>query len=175
MRLVTIDECGVFLDLTRQYGRAPRGERAVEAVPRNRGRATTLLASMTPDGLGPVVTYPGGTTTERFLTYLTEHLLPTLTPGQVLLLDNARAHHGRGVAEACADAGVEVCYLPPYSPDYNPIEPALGTVKSRLRRDKPRTTAAVAAAVPAALAQVTAEQARAYFRHCGYLLPETTP
>jgi transposase len=165
----------LFLDLTRHYGRAPRGERAVEAVPRNRGRATTLLASMTPDGLGPVVTYPGGTTTERFLTYLTEHLLPTLTPGQVLLLDNARAHHGRGVAEACADAGVEVCYLPPYSPDFNPIEPALGTVKNRLRRDKPRTTAAVAAALPRALAQVTAEQARAYFRHGGYLLPETAP
>lgn len=164
---MTVDECGFFLDLTRRYGRAPRGERAVEAVPRNRGRATTLLASMTPSGLGPVTTFTGGTTTERFLAYLTEVLLPTLQPGQVLLLDNARAHHGRGVCEACADAGIEVCYLPPYSPDYNPIEPALGTVKDRLRGEKPRTTEAVAAALPLALAAVTAEQARAYFRHCG--------
>ena len=131
---VFLDECGAHLAHTRAYARAPRGERAVGRVPRNRGRVTTLLASLTPTGVGPAVTRQGGTTKAAFLAYLRENLAPALEAGQVVLLDNLGAHRAREVRAIVEATGARLVYLPPYSPDLNPIELAFAKVKARLRR-----------------------------------------
>jgi transposase len=167
-RLHWIDEFGVYLDLTRRYGWAPRGQRATEAVPRRRGRVTSVIASLSLDGIGPVLARHGATNTERFLEYLREHLCPQLRPGDIVLLDNAGAHLNRQVRATVEAVGAEVRYLPPYSPDFNPLELAISAIKAELRRVKPRSGEGLADALPAALATVTSKDAGGFFRHCGY-------
>lgn len=166
-----IDECGTHLAHTRAYARAPRGERAVGRVPRNRGAVTTLIASLTPTGMGPSRTRTGGTTKDAFLTYLREDLAPTLTPGQVVVLDNLgapRARDGRAVVEG---TGAQVRFLPAYSPDFNPIELAFGKLKAGLNRAEARTRPALEHAIAAAAKTVSADDARAFYAHCGFPLP----
>jgi len=171
-RLVFLDECGTHLAHTRAYARAPRGERAVGRVPRNRGAVTTVLASLTPDGVGPTRTVVGGTTKDVFLAYLDEDLGPRLEPGQVVVLDNLGAHRVAAVRDAVEARGATLLYLPAYSPDFNPIELVFGTLKTALRRAGARTREELTAAIRAALAAITPEQARACFGHCGYHLPD---
>ena len=170
-RLVFLDECGTHLAHTRTYGRAPRGARAVGQVPRNRGRATTLLASLTPSGVGATRTRLGGTTKEAFLAYVREELAPTLEAGQVVILDNLGAHRATGVREAVEATGARLLYLPPYSPDFNPIELAFGKLKAGLRRAEARTRAALEGALGEALATITPADARSFYAHCGFPLP----
>jgi len=170
-RCVFLDECGTHLAHTRAYGRAPRGERAVGAVPRNRGRVTTLLAGLTATGVGPTRTRLGGTTKAVFLAYLREELAPTLAPGQVVILDNLGAHRAREVREIVEARGARLLYLPPYSPDFNPIELAFGTLKAGLRRAGARTREALEAAIGDALATITTADVRGFYAHCGYPLP----
>ena len=144
--------------------------RAVGRVPRNRGRVTTLLASLTPTGVGPAVTRQGGTTKEAFLAYLREDLVPTLEAGQVVLLDNLGAHRAREVRALVEATGARLVYLPPYSPDLNPIELAFAKVKAGLRRAGARTRAALETAIDDALAAVTPADIRGFYAHCGYPL-----
>jgi len=169
-----VDECGAHLAHTRAYAYAPRHERAVGRAPKNRGRVTTLIASLTPTGMGPHRTVLGGTSKAVFLSYLREELAPTLTPGQVVILDNLGAHRPKEVAAIIEERGARVLYLPGYSPDFNPIELAFGTLKARLRQAGARTREALEAAITAALEAITLDDAAACFAHCGFPL-STSP
>lgn len=165
-----MDECGAHLAHTRAYAYAPRHERAVGRVPKNRGRVTTLIASLTPAGMGPHRTVLGGTSKAVFLSYLREELAPTLTPGQVVILDNLGAHRPQEVTAIIEERGARVRYLPGYSPDFNPIELAFGKLKALLRQAGARTREALETAIAAALAAITPDDARAFFAHCGFPL-----
>ena len=155
----------------RAYGRAPRRERAVGRVPRNRGKVTTLIACLTPAGVGPTRTRLGGTTKEAFLAYLREALAPSLRPGQAVILDNLAAHRAHEVRAVVEAAGARLLYLPSYSPDFNPIELAFGKLKAGLRRAGARTREGLEAAIGAALAAITPTDIRGFYAHCGYPLP----
>ena len=169
-RLVFVDEMGLNTSLFSLYAWAPRGERARCWVPRNRGKNTTLLASMTTEGMGPCVAVVGATTRVVFETYVERLLAPSLSPGQVLVMDNLGAHRGERVRELIQERGCELLYLPPYSPDLNPIEEAFSKVKGLLRRTGARTREALIEAMGRALEAVSAEDARGFFEHRGYRL-----
>ena len=167
-RLVFVDEAGTTTAMTRRRARAPRGRRAVGRVPRNRGTVTTLLASLSPAGMGPAVTVEGATTAAVFLAYLERVLVPSLQPGQVVVLDNLAAHRARRVAEVVNAAHRQVAYLPAYSPDLNPIEEAFAKVKGLLRSAEARSHPALDQAIAAALGAVTPADAAGYLAHAGY-------
>jgi transposase len=168
--LVFVDECGTHTSMMRLRARAPRGERAYGRVPRNRGKNTTLLASMTSSGMGPCLAVEGSTTKAVFEAYVERVLLPSLSPGRVVVMDNLAAHKGERVRELIEGRGCSLLFLPPYSPDFSPIEEAFSKVKARLRRAAARTRAALVEAIGQALDAVTAKDARGWFAHCGYPL-----
>ena len=143
-------------------------------VPKNRGRVTTLIASLTATGMGPCQTLLGGTSKAVFLEYLREHLAPALTPGQVVILDNLGAHRSKEVAAIIEAQGARVLYLPSYSPDFNPIELVFGKLKALLRHAGVRTREALEEAIQAALAAITIEDIAAFFTHCGFPLSTKT-
>jgi hypothetical protein len=124
-RLVFVDEMGTNTSLYPLYAWSPRGERAHTRVPRNRGKNTTLLASMGAQGMGPSLAVEGTTTRVVFETYLQKVLLPSLRHGQIVVMDNLTAHKGDRIRELIESAGCGLVYLPPYSPDLNPIEESL--------------------------------------------------
>ena len=125
-RLVFVDECGTHVSLAPIYGYSPTGERVrLKVVPRNRGKNTTLLASMSTEGMGPCLAVEGSITAEVFEAYLEHSLAPELKEGQVVVMDNLAAHKPDRVRELIDDRGCELGYLPPHSPDYNPIEESL--------------------------------------------------
>jgi transposase len=128
----------------------------------------TLLGSITHRGLGPCLAVEGSTTREVFETYLEGVLAPTLIPGQIVVMDNLSAHKGGRVKEIIEGRGCELLYLPPYSPDFNPIEQAFSKVKGILRRVEARTRETLIAAMGQALCAVSASDARGFFGHCGY-------
>ena len=138
-RLVFVDEMGSNTSLFSLYAWSRRGERACCSAPRNRGKNTTLLASMSSEGMGACVAVLGTTTAAVFEAYVEHALAPALRPGQVVVLDNLGAHKGRRVRELIEGRGCELVYLPPYSPDLNPIEGAFSKVKALLRRAGVRT------------------------------------
>jgi transposase len=132
--LVFVDEMGTHTSLAPLYAYSPRGKRAFFKVPRNRGKNTTLLASMGWEGMSPSMAVEGSTTKEVFETYIEHFLTPALRPGQVVVMDNLGAHKGERVRELIQSKGCKLLYLPPYSPDLNPIEEAFAKVKALLRR-----------------------------------------
>ncbi|MBC7810941.1 MAG: transposase [Burkholderiales bacterium] len=168
--VVVRDAFGSNLDLSRRYGRAPSGERVVEAVPRTTPRNTTTIAALSTNGIGPALVVSGSVNRATFEVYIEHVLGPTLREGHVVVLDNASAHHGGRIAHLLAERGCRLCYLPPDSPDFSPIELAFSNVKACLRRLKARTGEALEAAIAQALASITAADARAFFAHCGYPL-----
>ncbi len=170
-RMVFVDECGTHTSLAPLYAWAPRGKRAYSKVPRNRGKNTILLASMTLEGMGPCLAVVGSTTREVFEAYVDRVLLPALKPGQVVVMDNLSAHKGSKVRELIEARGCELLFLPPYSPDLNPIEEAFSKMKALLRRARARTREGLVEAIGWAIRAVTAEAAEGFFTHCGYHLP----
>jgi transposase len=168
--IVVLDEFGSNTNLTRRYGRAPCGERVYEDLPRTRPRNTTTIASLTTRGMGPALVVSGGVNRVTFETYIDDVLGPSLREGQIVVLDNASAHHGGRIAELLEKRGCRVWYLPPYSPDYSPIELAFSKVKTYLRRVKARTREALEEAIAQALASISSADARAFFAHCGFPL-----
>ena len=156
--------------MTRNYGRAPRGQRVNEATPQGRWEVLTMLAALTVRGLEAPMTIAAPTDGDIFLAYLEQVLCPRLRPGQVVIMDNLSAHKVAGVREQIEATGARLIYLPPYSPDFNPIEQAWSKVKQILRSLKARTAEALEAAVAEALAAITAANAIAWFSHCGYSL-----
>ncbi len=139
-------------------------------MPRNRGRNTTLSASMTLRGMGEAVAFEGATDARAFGAYVEHFLAPALSEGQVVVLDDLGAHKGERVREPVEGRGCELWFLPAYSPDPNPIEEAFGKVKALLRKAEARTREALIEAMGAALSAVTARDARGFFEHCGYRL-----
>jgi transposase len=169
-RFKFIDESGVNLAMTRLYGRAPKGERVIGAVPRNYGANVTILAALGSQGVGAVMTSDGATDAEVFRIYVEQVLRPTLHPGDIVLMDNLRAHKAAGIREAVEEVGAQLRYLPPYSPDLSPIERCWSKLKTALRTAKARTREVLEQAIAHALATVTVSDARSWFQHCGYAL-----
>ncbi len=166
---MTVDECGTHTSMTRSRARAPRGRRAYGRVPRNRGKNTTLIASMTLAGaMGPAMAVEGGTDRHVFESYVEHFLAPTLCAGQIVLLDNLGAHKTERVRELIEARGCEAWFLPSYSPDMNPIEEAFSKVKALLKKAAARTKEALIEAIAGALAAVTPEDAAGWFAHSGY-------
>ncbi len=167
-RFVFVDEMGTNVSLSPLYAWSRRGQRAFGSAPRNWGKNVTLLASITHQGLGPCLAVEGSTTREVFEAYLEHVLAPSLEPGQMMVMDNLSAHKGGRVREIVEGRGCELAYLPPYSPDLNPIEQAFSKVKGLVRRAEARTREALFEAMGRALCAVSARDARGFFRHCGY-------
>jgi transposase len=167
-RFVFLDETGAHTALTRLYGRAPRGQRVRGSVPEGNGHTTTLLSAIRLEGVVAALVYEGATDEAAFVTFLREVLVPRLRPGDIVVLDNLAAHKVRAVARVLRGAGMGVWYLPPYSPDFNPIEKVWAKVKARLRQAAARTTEALWAAIAQALQTVTPLDCRNCFAHCGY-------
>jgi transposase len=167
-RLVFVDEMGTNTSLSPLRAWSRRGERAHCAVPRNRGKNTTLLSSMSAEGMGPSLAITGAVDAPVFEAYLERVLLPELHPGRIVVMDNLSAHKTEKVRELVEGSGCELLYLPPYSPDLNPIEEAFSKIKGILRKAKARTREALVEALGPALSSVTEEEARGFFEHCGY-------
>ena len=167
-RLVFVDECGTHTSLAPIYGYAPRGERLRLSVPRKRGKNTTLLSSMSLEGMGPSLAVEGATTARVFETYVEKGLVPSLRSGQIVVMDNLGAHRPKRVRELIEQRDCELIYLPPYSPEYNPIEEAFAKIKSLLRKAAARSKGALIEAIGAALSAVTADDVRGFFEHAGY-------
>lgn len=166
--LVFVDESGTNLAMTARYGRAPRGQRVIGVVPRNHGPNTTLIAAMSPDGVLTAMTLPGAMDRDAFDVFVDRLLVPALRPGQTVIWDNLSVHKSAKAIAAIEAAGCQVVFLPPYSPDFAPIEQAFGKLKTFLRRAGARSREALDDAMTAGLATITAADARAWFRHCGY-------
>jgi transposase len=168
-RLVFVDECGTHTSLGPIYGYAPRGERLRLRVPRKRGKnTTTLLSSMSLEGMGPSLAVEGATTARVFETYVEKVLMPSLRTGQIVVIDNLGAHRPKRIGELIERRGCELLYLPAYSPDYNPIEEAFAKIKNLLRKAAARTKEALVRAIGLALWAVSAQDARGFFEHAGY-------
>ena len=151
------------------YGYSLRGERLRLKVPRNRGKNTTLLASITLlGGMGETMAVEGSTDREVFESYVEHALAPTLEAGQVVLMDNLSAHKPARVRQLIEERGCELIYLPAYSPDFNPIEEAFSKIKGKLRQAGARTKDALVEVLGEALSAVSAQDAQGYFEHAGY-------
>lgn len=171
-QLVVVDECGSNIALTPLYARAPKGQRATDSVPRNRGKNTTLIASVTLEGVGASMILEGATNAAAFEAYLEHILVPSLHSGQVVVMDNLQVHKSARVRQLIEEAGCQVLFLPAYSPDFSPIEEMFSKVKAHLRRMKARTREALEEAITQALLEVTSHDAHGWFEHCGFVSSE---
>jgi transposase len=168
-RLVFVDESGFNTSMTRLYARAPKGKRAYGKVPRNRGKNTTLIAAITLEGaMGESMTVEGATDSEAFEAYVEHFLAPSLSEGQVVVLDGLGAHRTEKVKELIEARGADLVFLPSYSPDLNPIEEAFSKIKQLVRKAGARVRGALVEAIGRALAAVTIEDAAGWFAHAGY-------
>jgi transposase len=167
-RLRFIDEAGVNLALTRLYGRAPRGERVRESVPRNYGAQTSVISTLALDGPEATWTVEGAVDTEVFNVYVEKVLGPTIRVGDILVLDNLGAHRASRIEEVAEERGAAVIWLSPYSPDFSPIEMMWSKIKASLRSAKARTREELERALAAALELITSTDCLGWFKHCGY-------
>jgi transposase len=168
--LVFVDESGTHTALTRLRARAPRGQRAIGRAPRNHGPNVTLFAALTPQGMGPALVVEGGADHAACATYITQVLVPSLRPGQVVIMDRLNVHTGASIRASIEAAGCELRLLPAYSPDFNPIEQAFAKIKTHLRSAEARTFPALVRAIGTALDRITPADACHCFTHCGYPL-----
>lgn len=166
--LVFIDECSSNAAMARQYGRGPRGARVHDACPVNYGSNLTIIGALTLCGLDAVMTIEGAAGGEVFLTYVRKVLVPKLRFGNIVVMDNLAAHKVEGVRQAIESVGAHLIYLPPYSPDLNPIERAWSKLKNCLRNSAARTIALLNDAVAAAMRAITPADCRGWFKHGGY-------
>lgn len=167
-QLVFLDEFGATTSMARTRARSPRGERAVCKTPQGHWKVLSTIAAMTTAGMLTCASFEGATDGEMFVTFVAEVLAPRLKPGQVVVMDNLSSHNSRRVDELVEAAGARVLRLPPYSPDYNPIEMAISKIKALLRKEAARTVEGLLDAIGRAMGQVTAEDARNFVLHCGY-------
>jgi transposase len=154
--------------MTRRYGRGPRGQRVTEGTPGGHWRTLTVLGAIRRTGWVATMTIEAATDGDIFLAYLEQVLCPQLRPGDVVVMDNLAAHKVPGVRDRIQAAGAELRYLPPYSPDFNPIEKCWSQIKQRLRAAKARSLSTLEHGLSQALAAVTPQNLQACFRHCGY-------
>jgi transposase len=169
--LVFLDESGIDTRMTRAYARALRGRRAPGKVPWGHWQRLTVIGALALDGVVAAMSIAAATGTAVFLAFIEQALVPALRgrPGAVVVMDNLPAHKAELVRTALDRAGLSHRYLPPYSPDLNPIEQAWSKLKARLRTEGARSREALDAALGPALAAITSQDAQSWFRHCGYI------
>lgn len=169
-KLKFLDEAGSNLAMTRLYGRAAKGMRVVESVPQNYGENITMLASLSIEGIQAPMTINGAVDGTVFRIYVEQVLCPTLASGDVVVMDNLPAHKVSGIKELIEGKGAKLIYLPPYSPDLNPIEKCWSKIKTYLRKEKARTREELEKALREALLKITEEDAQGWFKSCGYAI-----
>jgi transposase len=167
-KLVFIDESGAKTNMTRLYGRAKDGSRAVDSTPAGNWNTTTMISDVRLDGPKAPMVIKGATNKEVFQVYVKDFLLPTLNKGDIVILDNLSAHKGNEIRSMIESAGAKLWYLPPYSPDLNPIEMMWSKVKAILRSIKARTDEHLLDAIAKALDQITSKDIKGWFRAYGY-------
>ena len=167
-RLKFIDEAGVTTVLTRLFGRAAPGERVVEAVPKNYGQSTSVVSVLGLGGVETTMVIEGAVDTLVFDAFCEHFLRPCVQVGDVVVLDNLGAHRASRIEETARACQAKVIWLPPYSPDFSPIEPMWAKVKTYLRTAKARTTEALDRAVAEGLKLITKSDCQGWFKHCGY-------
>ena len=167
-RLVFLDESWLSVTMSRSHAWVQRGEEFIDRVPMNRGKNLTLMGAIRRAGWVVLTTIWQTANGDRFVEWLTKNLLPKLQGGDVIVMDNLRAHHDARVAPACAAAGVRVIYQPPHSPDFNPIEPAWALQKQFVRKHAPRSHEALRRVARRARYRVTERHCRSWFAHAGY-------
>jgi len=154
--------------MTRRYGRAQYGRRVPDAVPKNFGLNVTILGALSCTGLDAVMTVEGATDTAVFRAYVEQVLVPTLVADDIVIMDNLSVHKVRGIREAIEATGARLIYLPPYSPDYSPIESCWSKLKAILRKAKARTRETLDEALTQAIEHITQSDAKGWFNLCGY-------
>jgi transposase len=169
-RFIFVDESAVNTAMTRRYGRAPRGERAHDSAPRNYGAHTSVIGAMGLRGLVAALTVEGAVDAEVFNAYAERVLGPCLRRGDVVVLDNLGAHRASRIEQVAQGRGAQVLWLPPYSPDFSPIEQCWSKIKAYLRGAKARTRDELDKALAAAIGLVKKSDIRNWFKHCGYSL-----
>jgi transposase len=167
-RFVFLDETGTATNMARRYGRSRSGERLVAAVPHGHWQTTTFIAGLRQDGIIAPLVLDGPMTGPAFRAYVEQFLAPALDPGDVVVLDNLAAHKVGGVRQAIAAVGASLLYLPPYSPDLNPIEPLFAKLKALLHQAAARTKDVLWATIGRLLAAIPASECANYLSHCGY-------
>jgi transposase len=172
-RLVFLDETATTTNMARRYGRSPSGKRLVDRVPHGHWKVTTVVAALRHDGVGAVMTVDGAMNGDLFVAYVEQCLVPTLQAGDVVVLDNLSAHKRAEARQAIERAGASVMFLPPYSPDLNPIEMAFSKLKAKLRKAKERTVEGLRATVFAALGAFSPEECANFLCHDGYAATPT--
>jgi transposase len=165
---VFVDESGVTTDLLRRYGRSLRGERVSDHTPCSHWQTHTFVAALRPTGMTATAVFDGPIDNATFRAYVEQVLVPTLQRGDVIVLDNLVAHKQPEVRSAIVQAGAHLRFLPPYSPDFNPIELAFAKLKAFLRAVRPRTFDQVCELIALALRLFTPDECANYVRHCGY-------
>ena len=163
-----IDETGATTKMTRLRGRAPRGQRCRAPVPHGHWKTTTLVAGLRLDGMTAPMVIDGAMNGAAFAAYVEAFLAPTLDPGDIVVMDNLPAHKVKGAREAIEKAGAILLFLPPYSPDCNPIEKAFAKLKAFLRKAAARTVPALHAAIAEALDAFSPQECANYFTNSGY-------
>ena len=163
-----IDESGAKTNMVRTHGRCPKGQRLLSSAPAGHWKTTTMIAAIGLDGVHAPFALDGAIDGDAFLVYVEKVLLPTLQGGEIVVLDNLSSHKISRVVELVESAGAEVWYLPPYSPDLNPIEPMWSKVKQVLRSVAARTFDGLVDAIRTALDQVSTSDLLGYFTHAGY-------
>jgi transposase len=170
---VFVDETWASTNMARRYGRAPIGERLVDAVAHGHWQTTTLVAALRVEGLMAPMVIDGAMNGDLFVAYVEQVLRPALRPGDVVVMDNLSSHKRAKVRELIEGAGCWLEYLPPYSPDFNPIELVFAKLKALLRKAGKRTVDALWEFLGQALDAFAPAECRNYFRHCGYLATQT--
>lgn len=174
-RVLFLDETGALTNASRTHGRCEEGKRCVDRIPAGHWKTMTAVAAIRLEGLTAAATTPNAMDGELFLGYLQHALLPSLRPGDVVVMDNLPGHRLPEVARRIEAAGAKVLYLPPYSPDFNPIEMIWSKVKRLVRSVAARTIDALHAAFAHAMAAVTPADIRGCFQHCGYATTSGAP
>lgn len=167
-RLVFLDECGTSTKMARRYGRSKRGERCRAPIPHGHWKTTTLVAGLSLKGIIAPMTIDGAMNSKMFRAYVEQVLVPELKPGDIVVLDNLPAHKVSGIGQILQKAGATLRFLPPYSPDFNPIENAISQIKSILKKIAARTRGALEQAIAEAVDAVTPQHAANYFKAARY-------
>lgn len=169
-RFVFVDECSTNISLSPIYARAPKGERALGKAPRNWGKNVSLICAIDASGVKPSMSVEGAVDGKAFEAYVEHFLAPTLERGQIVVMDNLSVHKSKRIERLVEESGCELLFLPPYSPDMNPIEEAFSKLKTILRKAGARTREALVEATGRALNTITSQDIRGFYADCGYQL-----